>query len=208
VTLCDDIVVEEEVCEIVIPMTSEAAKKAYEKKFGKYCDLYFSDGAIIGLPYSFDLKELLEMTERERQCSSFRLGNFRISLIRTWLIKRHLSLTLLLCETILTWVVVAFCKLQYSFVCSTLLSIRMLMARPTSFPKAHFRFFSTTTDSSRSLEEWHFYPLISFYISGMVRTYFVAKSLSMFESNHGHRLHSIPNCYGHKFYLLVDRRDS
>jgi hypothetical protein len=119
VALCDPdaIVVEEEVCEIVLPMTSEAAKKAYEKKFGKYRDLYYSDGAIIGLLYSFDLQELLEMTERERQCSSFRLGNFRISLIRAWLIKRHLSLTLLLCETILTWMVVAFCKLQYSFVC-------------------------------------------------------------------------------------------
>jgi hypothetical protein len=119
VALCDPdaIVVEEEVCEIILPMTPEAAKKTYEKQFGKYRDLYYGDGAIIGLPYSFDLKELLEMTERERQCSSFRLGNFRISLIRTWLIKRHLSLTLLLCETILTWMVVAFCKLQYSFVC-------------------------------------------------------------------------------------------
>jgi curved DNA-binding protein CbpA len=112
-TLCDPnaIIVDEDACEILGPMTPEEAKYAYEKKFGKYREVYYSDGGIIGLPYATELREVAEKSKRIREIMSFRLcGTLRISLFRSWLIKKDIDFVLLLLETTLTWGVVATCK--------------------------------------------------------------------------------------------------
>lgn len=118
-TLCDPnaIIVDEDACEILGPMTPEEAKYAYEKKFGKYREVYYSDGGIIGLPHALELREVAEKSKRIRESLSFRLcGTLRISLFRSWLIKKDIDFVLLLLETTLTWGVIATCKCQ-SHVC-------------------------------------------------------------------------------------------
>jgi hypothetical protein len=104
-------ILDEDACEILGPMTPEEAKYAYEKKFGKYREVYYSDGGIIGLPDAPELREVAEKSKRIREIMSFRLcGTLRISLFRSWLIKKDIDFVLLLLETTLTWGVVATCK--------------------------------------------------------------------------------------------------
>jgi curved DNA-binding protein CbpA len=112
-TLCDPSAIiagDEGTCERVQPTTPEHAKKVYEKKFEKYREKYYSEGAIFGLPYSYELREALERSKQIQGSLSFRLWKFRIHLFRTWLIKKELSCMILLCETVATWTVISCCK--------------------------------------------------------------------------------------------------
>ncbi|KAL3910658.1 MAG: hypothetical protein SGILL_007608 [Bacillariaceae sp.] len=83
--------------------------------FGKYRDLYYNEGGLIGIPYSGDLKVILEESRRYRDVLSMTLWRsgdykFRISFFRTWLIKKEMNVLLWLSEILLTWVVIAFCE--------------------------------------------------------------------------------------------------
>lgn len=98
-----------------VPNSQEAAQRAYENMFGKYRELYYNEGGLIGIPYSSDLKESLEETGRVRDGLSLslcRLGDsqLRVVFFRTWLIKKEMSFWLCLTEILLTWSVIAFCK--------------------------------------------------------------------------------------------------
>jgi hypothetical protein len=99
-----------------IPMTQEEAYRAYESMFGKYRDLYYNDGGLIGIPYSTDLKERLEKTESFRDWTSFSLYRFggqkilRIVFFRTVVVKKEMNFWLCLAEIFLTWTVMVFCE--------------------------------------------------------------------------------------------------
>lgn len=98
-----------------VPTTQEAAQRAYENMFGKYRELYYNEGGLIGIPYSVDLKELLEESRNVRDALSLplcRFGDFKLQLVffRTWLIKKEMNFWLCLAEILLTWTVIAFCK--------------------------------------------------------------------------------------------------
>jgi hypothetical protein len=104
------IVGDEGACELVQPTTPEHAKKVYQKKFGKCRDKYYSEGAMFGLPYSYELRDALERSKQMQESLSFRIWKFRIHLFRTWLIKKEFSSMILLCETVATWTVISCCK--------------------------------------------------------------------------------------------------
>jgi hypothetical protein len=99
-----------------IPMTHQDAQRAYESMFGKYRDLYYNEGGLIGIPYSSDLKERLEETQSLRNWTSLPLCRFgdykrlRIVFFRPLLIKKEMSFCLCLAEIFFTWTVVAFCE--------------------------------------------------------------------------------------------------
>jgi hypothetical protein len=93
-----------------VPKTVADAKRAYEDVFGKYRCLYYNEGGVIGIPYANDLKDRLEETKYSRELMSVTLGRFQFMFFRTWLIKEDLSWSLWLCELVLTWVVISFCK--------------------------------------------------------------------------------------------------
>lgn len=103
-----------------VPRTEEDARQTYESMFGKYRELYYNEGGLIGIPYSCDLKEILEETRHYRDVLSLTLWRsgdwkFRILFLRTWLIKKEMNLWLWLSEIFLTLVVIAFCKLIFIF---------------------------------------------------------------------------------------------
>ncbi|KAG7349138.1 DnaJ domain containing protein [Nitzschia inconspicua] len=101
-----------------IPRTQEAAERAYENKFGKYRELYYNEGGLIGIPYPSDLNDTLISTEHYRKFLSLplcRLGESKLQIVffRTWLIKKELSIWLCLAEIFLTWTVIALCALTF-----------------------------------------------------------------------------------------------
>jgi hypothetical protein len=89
----------------------------YEKMFGKYRELYYNEGGMIGLPYSIDLHERLQSTRKYRNLFSLQLcgvsstkQRLRLGFFQTWFIKKDTSITFWLCELLLTWTVIGFCK--------------------------------------------------------------------------------------------------
>jgi hypothetical protein len=94
-----------------VPKTVDDAKRAYQDVFGTYRRLHYNEGGVIGIPYAYDLNERLKETKHNRELMSLSFGRFQIMFFRTWLIKEDLSSSLWLTEVILTWVVIAFCKL-------------------------------------------------------------------------------------------------
>jgi hypothetical protein len=84
-------------------VTRNDAKKAYETEFGEFRDRYYSKGAIIGLPYSYQLRESLERSKCIREAFSFTICCIQFSFFRSWLIKKDLGALFLLLEMLCTW---------------------------------------------------------------------------------------------------------
>eukprot|EP00980_Cylindrotheca_fusiformis_P010523 scaffold2331_cov126-Cylindrotheca_fusiformis.AAC.13 len=81
----------------------EDAEQAYENAFGEFRDSYYSKGAIIGLPYSYQLRESLERSECIREALSFTIGCVQFSFLRSFLIKKELGALFLFLEITCTW---------------------------------------------------------------------------------------------------------
>ncbi|KAL3912608.1 MAG: hypothetical protein SGARI_001069 [Bacillariaceae sp.] len=56
-----------------VPKNEEDARETYERMFGKYRELYYNEGGLIGIPYSCDLKESLEESRHYRDALSLTL---------------------------------------------------------------------------------------------------------------------------------------
>ena len=69
------------------PRTAEHARQNFEDRYGQYRYVYYSDGAIIGMPYGFDLHESLEQSRSLRESLLMACGRLRIGVLQTWLIK-------------------------------------------------------------------------------------------------------------------------
>jgi DnaJ domain len=99
-----------------VPMTQEDAQHAYENMFGKYRELYYNEGGLIGIPYSSDLTERLEEIKSSLDRTSLslcRIGDcqqLRIVFFRTLLIRKVMNRWLCLAEIFLTGTVIAFCE--------------------------------------------------------------------------------------------------
>jgi hypothetical protein len=98
-----------------LPVTPEAAKQAYESKYGKYRDLYYTEAGIIGLPYSIDLKERFLATTNCRDTLSLQLcrfGNSRLQIVffRQWLMKKDMGFLFWFLEILFTWTVISLCE--------------------------------------------------------------------------------------------------
>jgi len=111
-TICDPIVDNGESLEILRPWTQEEAQKAYQEHFGNYRELYYSEAALIGLPFSLELRESLQKSQKWRNSFSHSLGlsRVRISFFQAWFIKKEMNWVLLVAETLLFWWVCISCK--------------------------------------------------------------------------------------------------
>lgn len=110
------------------PQTREEAQQAYEAKFGKYRELYYSEAGLLGMPYASDLNDIWQRPSsqkwRNRLAVEFQSSSsaasfpssrtsgriVRFCFGRTWLLKKDMNLFLCLSEILLTWTVLAFCK--------------------------------------------------------------------------------------------------
>jgi hypothetical protein len=106
----------EEACEIIVPSNERAAKEAYEQSFGVFRGGYCGEGAIIAIPFAFELRQRLHESRRLFDALSAGICGFRIHFFRSWIIKWKMNPFLLICETLLTWGVFALCK-SSSFIC-------------------------------------------------------------------------------------------
>lgn len=81
----------------------EVAKEAYTNEFGDYRGKYYTEGAIVALPYPSELREALEGSNCLREAITFRICCLQFSLFRSFLIKKELGLIFLLSEVIFVW---------------------------------------------------------------------------------------------------------
>lgn len=93
--------------------TLDDAKLAYARAFGEFRDRYYSKGAIIGLPYSYQLRESLERSRCIREAFSFTICRFQVSLFRSFFIKKELGAMFLFLETMCTWGAIILGKCDY-----------------------------------------------------------------------------------------------
>jgi hypothetical protein len=89
-------------------LTASEAKRAYEKRFGRFTRLYYNEGGIVGLPYSFALKEIMSTEEGPRRL--LECGRLRVGFFRGFRLKLKLDWILAIIEVLLTWGTVAACK--------------------------------------------------------------------------------------------------
>lgn len=91
-------------------LTLKDARRTYENKFGKFRKLYHEEGGIVGLPYSFALREGFEHMGKSHSFPA--CGRIQVGVLRSWHLKTKIDLPLALVEVILTWGTVAACKLD------------------------------------------------------------------------------------------------
>lgn len=92
------------------PLSPGLAREVYRQTFGEYRKKNYSEGAVIGLPFSYELRDALERSKGTRENLSFGFWKYRVHFFRTWFIKLELSLTIQLCETMATWIAISLCK--------------------------------------------------------------------------------------------------
>lgn len=80
----------------------EDAKRAYGHAFGDYKEKYYSKGAIVALPYPFELRERLE-SGCLREAFTLQMGCIQFSFFRSFLIKKELGIFFLLSEIVCVW---------------------------------------------------------------------------------------------------------
>jgi curved DNA-binding protein CbpA len=110
----------ENISTVQIQHSATTPESLYEQMFGEYRELYYNDGGMIGLPYSSDLHERLQSTRKYRDVFSVQLcgvpssstttRRLRVGFFQTWFIKKDTSITFWLCELLMTWTVIGFCK--------------------------------------------------------------------------------------------------
>ena len=88
--------------------TATEARKTYENKFGKFQKFYYDEGGIVGLPYSFALKDRFEKSGSHCQFSF--CGRVQVGILRSWHLKTKIDPILALLEVVLTWGSIAACK--------------------------------------------------------------------------------------------------
>ncbi|CAJ1938082.1 unnamed protein product [Cylindrotheca closterium] len=81
----------------------EDARRAYESAFGDFKEKYYSKGAIVALPYPFELRERLERGKCFREAFTLQIGCLQFNLFRSFLIKKELGVLFLLSEIICVW---------------------------------------------------------------------------------------------------------
>mmetsp|Transcript_35927 Transcript_35927/g.86828 ORF Transcript_35927/g.86828 Transcript_35927/m.86828 type:complete len:976 (-) Transcript_35927:1624-4551(-) len=81
----------------------EDAKREYENEFGDYKGKHYSKGAIVALPYPFELRERLERGKCFREAFTLQIGCLQFSFFRSFLIKKELGVLFLLSEIICVW---------------------------------------------------------------------------------------------------------
>lgn len=80
----------------------EDAKVAFRQEFGDFRERYYARGAIVALPYPYQLKERLEKACL-REALTLRMGCLQFSFFRSLLIKKELGIFFLISEVICVW---------------------------------------------------------------------------------------------------------
>jgi DnaJ-class molecular chaperone len=92
----------------MVTLTANDAKKAYEKRFGRFRKLSFVEAGIFGIPYGFALKEQLKAEDKPR--GQLECGRIKVGFFRAFSLKLKLDGVLGLMEVLLTAGTIGACK--------------------------------------------------------------------------------------------------